>query len=161
MKFAKTNKIRSRRQSSFALVHLDALTTNSPGEEGKMPPSTPKVVKKEKYAWQKLCEAIHSGDDFQGTNEESHRLEEVFMFVFFFFSFFLFFPTFNFFSLSIFCKSFLWKNYFVRDPVSLESITISGSVTDEIPNIFNHTVIIGKDLNNLFDLIRPLREKYR
>ena len=108
MKFAKTNKLRSRRQSSFALVHLDALTTNSPGEEGKMPPSTPKVVKKEKYAWQKLCEAIHSGDDFQGTNEESHRLEEVFMFVCLF-VFFFFFRLSIFFHFQFFVSPFCGK----------------------------------------------------
>jgi hypothetical protein len=29
-----------------------------------------------------------------------------------------------------------------------------------VPHINNHLIVMGKDLNNLYDLIRPLRAKY-
>ena len=31
---------------------------------------------------------------------------------------------------------------------------------DEVPNIEGHLIIMGKSINNLFDLIRPLRARY-
>lgn len=51
--------------------------------------------------------------------------------------------------------------YYMRShPVELFEATVKTSVIDEIPNIENHLIIIGKSVNNLYDLIRPLRAKY-
>lgn len=53
------------------------------------------------------------------------------------------------------------ENYYIRNKAAdLREITIKTNVFDEIPNISNHLIIIGKGLRNLYDLIRPLRAKY-
>lgn len=55
---------------------------------------------------------------------------------------------------------YLRANFFMRDsPASLSQVTVHTSVLDEIPNMTNHTIILGKGLSNLFDLIRPLRAR--
>jgi hypothetical protein len=53
------------------------------------------------------------------------------------------------------------KHYLLRaTPLDLHEVRIKTSVTQEIPNINNHIIIMGKGINNIFDLIRPLRAKY-
>ena len=84
-----------------------------------------------KYEWQKYVETRQDLDD-------EVRLEE----------------------LAKIESNYLRENYFVRSPLHLSLATINSSVTDEIPEIRNHIVIIGKDLNNLYDLLRPLRAKH-
>eukprot|EP01038_Epipyxis_sp_PR26KG_P006416 gene6416-8833_t len=55
----------------------------------------------------------------------------------------------------------LTNTYFVREhPADLDDVIIKTSVVNEIPFINNHCIIIGKDLANLYDLIKPLRAKY-
>jgi hypothetical protein len=54
-----------------------------------------------------------------------------------------------------------YRNYYVlAHPVSISEATVKTSVIDELPFINQHLIIIGKGLNNLYDLIRPLRAKY-
>ncbi len=53
------------------------------------------------------------------------------------------------------------QSYYVRaTPVDLHQITVKTSVTEEVPYINNHLIVIGKGLRNLYDLIKPLRAKY-
>ncbi len=56
---------------------------------------------------------------------------------------------------------FLRSNYFVRSvSQTLQEATIHTSVLDEIPNVAQHIIIIGKGLGNIYDFIRPWRAKY-
>lgn len=50
--------------------------------------------------------------------------------------------------------------YARKTPIDIEDCFIKTSVVDEVPHINNHLIIMGKDLSNLYDLIRPLRAKY-
>jgi hypothetical protein len=54
------------------------------------------------------------------------------------------------------------STYYYHRPtaVSLEDCYIKTSVIDEVNHINNHLIIMGKDLTNVYDLIRPLRAKY-
>jgi hypothetical protein len=53
------------------------------------------------------------------------------------------------------------RNYYVQArPIPISEATVKTSVIDELPFINQHLIIIGKGLNNLYDLIRPLRAKY-
>lgn len=53
------------------------------------------------------------------------------------------------------------KNYFVRDrPVELEEVMVISSVHEEVPSIRGHLIIITKTVNNLYDLILPLRARF-
>lgn len=53
------------------------------------------------------------------------------------------------------------KEYYLRTlPADFVHCLVKTNVIDEIPFINNHVIIIGKGLNNLFDLIRPLRAKF-
>ncbi len=53
------------------------------------------------------------------------------------------------------------SNYYVQNPpLDLVDCTVKTGVIEEVPYINNHTIIIGKGLRNLYDLIRPLRAKY-
>ena len=53
------------------------------------------------------------------------------------------------------------KEYHLRaEPIDISAAIIKTNVIDEIPFINNHVIIIGRGLNNLFDLIRPLRAKF-
>jgi hypothetical protein len=55
----------------------------------------------------------------------------------------------------------LQKNYYLRArAVDLSDVTIKTGVIEEVPFINNHIIVIGKELSNLYDLIRPLRAKY-
>lgn len=55
----------------------------------------------------------------------------------------------------------LRDNYFLRaKPLDLADAIIKTSVVDEVPHIDGHLIIMGKSLNNLYDLIRPLRARY-
>lgn len=54
----------------------------------------------------------------------------------------------------------LRSNFFVRKPMDLSLVTIKTSVLDEIPLIYDHILIVGRELLNLADLIRPLRARY-
>jgi hypothetical protein len=53
-------------------------------------------------------------------------------------------------------------NYFTLLPLhaSIESCTIHTSLDKEAPYVTQHTIIIGRNTNNLYDLIRPLRAMY-
>jgi len=53
-------------------------------------------------------------------------------------------------------------NYFTLLPLhaSIESCTIHTSLEKEAPYVSQHTIIIGRNMNNLYDLIRPLRAMY-
>jgi hypothetical protein len=56
---------------------------------------------------------------------------------------------------------FIQKNYYMRShPIELFEATVKTSVIEEIPNIEQHLIIIGKSVNSLYDLIRPLRARY-
>jgi hypothetical protein len=50
--------------------------------------------------------------------------------------------------------------YHRPNPVALEDCYVKTSVIDEVGHINNHLIITGKDITNLYDLIRPLRAKY-
>jgi hypothetical protein len=50
--------------------------------------------------------------------------------------------------------------YITKPPIELVDCTVKTGVIEEVPFINNHTIIIGKGLRNLYDLIRPLRAKY-
>jgi voltage-gated potassium channel Kch len=54
---------------------------------------------------------------------------------------------------------YLKANFYVRERSSLNDCTIRTSVFDELPHLSNHVIILGKGVNNLYDLIRPLRAK--
>jgi hypothetical protein len=43
--------------------------------------------------------------------------------------------------------------------ITLEDATINGFITDKIPQIEDHLIITGKDLNNLYEIITSLRSK--
>jgi hypothetical protein len=53
------------------------------------------------------------------------------------------------------------ENYYLR-PMLLElsECTVKTGVLEELPYIHNHLIVIGKNLKNLYDLIKPLRAKY-
>jgi hypothetical protein len=56
---------------------------------------------------------------------------------------------------------YLKTNYFIRNsPISLEEATITDTLFEDYPHMTDHLIIIGKDLSNLYDLIRPLRARY-
>ena len=56
---------------------------------------------------------------------------------------------------------YLRENYFtLNDRSVLDDVTIRTSLDDEYPQIQNHTIIIGKSLSSLYDLIKNLRAKY-
>jgi hypothetical protein len=58
-------------------------------------------------------------------------------------------------------EKYMSENYYIRQiPAELAEIIVKTSVIEEIPNIENHLIIIGKSINNLYDLIRPLRARY-
>jgi hypothetical protein len=50
--------------------------------------------------------------------------------------------------------------YYRTIPIDIDECFVKTSVVEEIAHINNHLVIMGKDLSNLYDLIRPLRAKY-
>jgi hypothetical protein len=54
----------------------------------------------------------------------------------------------------------LRSNFFVRKPMELSLVTIKTSVLDEIPLMNDHILIVGRELLNLADLIKPLRARY-
>ena len=55
---------------------------------------------------------------------------------------------------------YLRENYFVRDAqIDVTDAIIRSSISEEMPFVDNHIIIIGKALSNLYDLIRPLRAK--
>lgn len=54
----------------------------------------------------------------------------------------------------------LHSHYYTRRmPVDVDKITIKHHLTDEIPSINNHIIIIGKVNFNWYDLIKPLRAR--
>lgn len=58
-------------------------------------------------------------------------------------------------------QKYLFDNYHTRRTIpSIEECTINTSLAEELPNCENHIVIMGRVLENLYDLIRPLRAKY-
>jgi hypothetical protein len=53
------------------------------------------------------------------------------------------------------------REYYLRStPADFNSCVVRTNVIEEIPFINNHVIIIGKGLNNLLDLVRPLRAKF-
>jgi hypothetical protein len=58
-------------------------------------------------------------------------------------------------------SEYVFNNFFQRkSPITLEEATIETAVLDEIPNVNQHIIIIGKGLNSLYDFVRPWRAKY-
>jgi hypothetical protein len=54
----------------------------------------------------------------------------------------------------------LRENYFLRSTqMDVSDAIIRSSVSEEMPFVDNHIIIIGKSLSNLYDLIRPLRAR--
>jgi hypothetical protein len=53
------------------------------------------------------------------------------------------------------------STYYVRSfPIEISQVTVKSNVFDEVPSMHHHIIIIGKNLKNLFDLIKPLRAKH-
>lgn len=53
------------------------------------------------------------------------------------------------------------RNYFVDpEPISLDKAICNRPVVEEVPSISGHIIIIGRNISNLYDLIKQLRAKY-
>jgi hypothetical protein len=52
------------------------------------------------------------------------------------------------------------RTHVLDTPRSLQESIVPGSIIDWLPQLMNHIIITGKDLSNIYDLIRPLRAKY-
>jgi hypothetical protein len=53
------------------------------------------------------------------------------------------------------------STYYVRSyPIEISEVTVKTNVFEEVPSILHHIIIIGKNLKNLFDLVKPLRAKH-
>lgn len=88
--------------------------------------------RREKLAWQMLLRKHEREKMSQSRQEEQHKLEE----------------------------RMLRENYYIRDThMDLGDAIVRSSVTEEMPFVDNHIIIIGKALSNLYDLIRPLRSR--
>ena len=58
-------------------------------------------------------------------------------------------------------ESHVKDSYFLRKfPADINDVLIKTSITEEVPHISNHLIVVGKSLSNLYDLIRPLRARY-
>lgn len=57
-------------------------------------------------------------------------------------------------------EEYMQNNFYMRaKPSSLADATVETSVLKEFEHINNHIIITGKGISNLYDLVRPLREK--
>lgn len=58
-------------------------------------------------------------------------------------------------------EAYLRENYFtLTQRATIEDSTVHISMDEEFPLISNHTIIIGKSLSSIYDLIKNLRAKY-
>ena len=58
-------------------------------------------------------------------------------------------------------EAYLRENYFtLTQRATIEDSTVHISMDEEFPLINNHTIIIGKSLSSIYDLIKNLRAKY-
>jgi len=89
---------------------------------------------REKQAWQILLHRHESAEiTSESRQEETQKLED----------------------------KMLRENYFIRDThMDVGDAIIRTSVSEEMPFVDSHIIIIGKALSNLYDLIRPLRAKH-
>jgi hypothetical protein len=88
--------------------------------------------RKEKQAWQMLLRKHEQEKMSESRQEEQHKLED----------------------------RMLRENYYIRDQhMDLGDAFVRSSVSEEMPFVDNHIIIIGKALSNLYDLIRPLRSR--
>jgi hypothetical protein len=91
-----------------------------------------KADKREEQAWQVLLHRREMEKTSESLQEEQQKLED----------------------------RLLRENYFIRDAqMDLGDAIIRSSVSEEMPFVDSHIIIIGKALSNLYDLIRPLRAK--
>lgn len=49
--------------------------------------------------------------------------------------------------------------YMRKKQADIRECTIKGTLVEEFPGISNHVIIMGNSINNIYDLIRPLRAK--
>lgn len=123
--------LQAHRISTLALINNNIASEVSEEEAKEVSEEKPEV---QKHAWQALLRKYDSLSQSADSQQEViQKMEDV----------------------------HLKENFFVRDkPAELFDSIIKTSVTEEIPQISGHTIIIGKSLNSLYDLIRPLRAKY-
>ena len=87
---------------------------------------------KEKAAWQQLLRRHEMEKASETRQEEKQKAED----------------------------KMLRENYFIRDThIDVQDAVIRSSVSEEMPFVDAHVIIIGKSLSNLYDLIRPLRAR--
>jgi len=91
-------------------------------------------VEKEKKPWQKLLRKFENSKGSIGSDQElMQKVEEL----------------------------YLRENYFtLHQRAHMEDNTIHISLEEEFPHIHNHTIIIGKSLSSIYDLIKNLRARY-
>lgn len=98
-------------------------------------PKKDPVPEKREMEWQALIRKYDNKTNHQGSQQELHRKLE---------------------------EEYMKANFFTVLPshVELDACTIHTSVDREAPYINQHTLIVGKALGNIFDLVRPLRAAY-
>ena len=103
------------------------------GKQGGLQGKAPVV--RMKHEWQTLLQKYDSKNVSLGSEQEiSKQLEE----------------------------EYIKANFFTLLPLqaSLDDCTIYTSLESEAPYVSEHTLIVGKNLSNLFDLVSPLRAAY-
>ena len=92
------------------------------------------VIKKE-HEWQSLLHKYDNNNAGLGSEQEISRQLEV---------------------------EYIKANFFTLLPLqaNIDDCTIYTSLESEAPYVNEHTLIVGKNLSNLFDLVRPLRAAY-
>lgn len=59
-------------------------------------------------------------------------------------------------------SEYLGAHYYLKDSnkhLMVSEVMIHTSIVEEIPHIHGHVIVAGKGLGNLYDLIRPLRQR--
>jgi hypothetical protein len=58
-------------------------------------------------------------------------------------------------------EGYLHENFFTLEKrANIDENTVISSLKEEFPNVSNHTIIVGKSLASIYDLIKNLRAKY-
>ena len=121
--------------SRMSMHHSSAKVHHSGGNEERRDLNAPaghKADQKEKQAWQMLLRKHEAEKLSETKQEEQQKMED----------------------------KHLRDNYFIRDVhMDLNDAIVRSSVSEEMPFVDNHIIIIGKALSNLYDLIRPLRAR--
>ena len=93
-----------------------------------------KCAEQLKKPWQRLLRKYDNKKGAMGSDQELHQKIE---------------------------EAYLRENYFtLNQRATAEECTIHTSLDEEFPHIHNHTIIIGKSLSSIYDLIKNLRAKY-